>query len=196
LASKKKLLLLDGMSVGRAADDQLSTTAEPVRSRRRAKTSQGLLRGGTKSVPQSTVCSEDEESEEEKSESSQVFKTPPIPVFVENVSTASYRPPRKKSQAATTTTTTTNNVPTLSSMPDTQIMDADDEIDLLTLDSTDALDIPDFLPNNVCSDMEMWSSGLNTPTHSQIAGAGDVDKVVIDALLNLSEHGKVSNFLS
>ena len=169
-ASKKKLLL-DGMGVGRAADDhQLSTTAGPVRSRRRAKTSQGLLRGGTKSVPQSTVCSEDEESEEEESESSQVFKTPPMPVFVENVSTATYRPPTKKSQTTTTATaTTTSSMPTLSSTADTQVMDADDEMELLTLDSTDALNIPDFLPNNVHSDMETWSSGLNTPTHSSTA---------------------------
>ena len=163
-ASKKKLLL-----EGWAADDQLSTTAGPVRSRRRAKTSQGLLRGGTKSVPQSTVCSEDEESEEEESETSQ------LPVFVENVSTASYRSPMKKSQTTTTTTTATtssiatNSVPTLASTADTQIMDADDEMELLTLDSTDALNIPDFLPNNVHFDMETWSSGLNTPTHSSTA---------------------------
>ena len=163
-ASKKKLLL-DGMVVGRAADDdQLSTTAGPVRSRRRAKTSQELLRGGTKSVPESTVCSEDEESE-----SSQAFKTPPMFVFVENVSIATYRPPTKRSQTTTTTTTTvstTSNMPTLSSTADTQVMDPDNEMELLTLDSTDALNIPDFLPNNVHSDMEMWSSGLSTPTHS------------------------------
>ena len=120
-------------------------------------------------MPQSTVCSEDEESEEEESESSQ------LPVFVENVSTASYRSPTKKSQTTTTatttttTTTTTNNVPTLASTADTQIIDADDEMELLTLDSTDALNIPDFLPNNVHSDMETWSSGLNTPTHSSTA---------------------------
>jgi len=44
-----------------------------------AKTSQRLLRGGTTSVPQSTVCSEDEKSEEEESESSQ------LSVDVENV---------------------------------------------------------------------------------------------------------------
>jgi hypothetical protein len=85
--SKKKLLL-----GGRDAGDQFSTTAGPVRSRRRAKTSQGLLGGGTKS----TVCSEEEESE-----SSQ------LPVFVENVLTASYRSPTKKLQTTTTTTTTT-----------------------------------------------------------------------------------------
>jgi len=162
-ASKKKL---EGMGVIRAADDQLSTTAGPVRSRRRAQTSQGLLRGGTKSVPQSTACSEDEDSEEE-SENSPVFKTPPTPVFVENVSTASYRPSTKKSQ--TTTTTTTTNVPTLSSTADTQTLDVDDEMELVTLDSTDPLNIPDFLPNNVHSDMETWSSGLNTPTHSSTA---------------------------
>jgi hypothetical protein len=42
-------------------------------------------------------------------------------------------------------------------------------MELLTLDSTDALNIPDFLPNNVHSDMETWSLGFNTPTHSSTA---------------------------
>ena len=71
-------------------------------------------------MPQSTVCSEDGESEEEESQSWQ------LPVFVENVSTASYKSPTKNSQTTTTattttTTTTTNNVPTLASTADTQI---------------------------------------------------------------------------
>ncbi len=84
----------------RAADDQLSarTSAGPVRSRRRAQTTQGLFRGGTKSVPQSTAASEDEDSsaaEEEDSEASAIFKTPPIPVFVDNVSTAPFSSNRK-----------------------------------------------------------------------------------------------------
>ncbi|PPQ82777.1 hypothetical protein CVT25_009272 [Psilocybe cyanescens] len=101
------------MVMMRAADDQLPgamslSTAGPVRSRRRAHTtSQGLLRGGTKSVPQSTACSEDDESEsagasaaEEEEEAAaaggspttrgrvkreMVFKMPraPVPVFVD-----------------------------------------------------------------------------------------------------------------
>lgn len=52
-----------------ATDDQLAMSSTsntaPLR-RRRANTNQGLLRGGTKSVPQSTHASEDEASSEEE----------------------------------------------------------------------------------------------------------------------------------
>lgn len=60
-----------------ATDDQLETTAStgPVR-RRRAKTNQRLFRGGTKSVPESTTCSEDEDSSGGEDESNQVSKKP------------------------------------------------------------------------------------------------------------------------
>ncbi|XP_006455646.1 hypothetical protein AGABI2DRAFT_121547, partial [Agaricus bisporus var. bisporus H97] len=68
--SKKKKELSLAEDVGRAAtDDQLALSSSgatgPVRGirRRRAQTSQGiLLRGGTKSVPQSAACSEYEDS--------------------------------------------------------------------------------------------------------------------------------------
>src|SRR5882762_4346235 len=47
-----------------ATDDQLvmSASTGPAVRRRRAQTTQGLFRGGTKSVPESTTCSEDEDS--------------------------------------------------------------------------------------------------------------------------------------
>ncbi|KAF8963299.1 hypothetical protein BDZ97DRAFT_1758781 [Flammula alnicola] len=186
----------------RAADDQLSmSTTGPVRSRRRAKTSQGLLRGGTKSVPQSTAVSEDEESsggEEEDSETSLVFKTPPTPVFVDNVSTMPFRPFKKPS---TTTTASSSSAPTLSSSArDSFNMDADDEMQLIASD-TDPLHIPDFLPNNTHSDMETWSSGLNTPTHSSTAAwstaaASPTSSHLSDFLMNAAAASGTSNNLS
>ncbi|KZP27868.1 hypothetical protein FIBSPDRAFT_817841 [Athelia psychrophila] len=50
-----------------ATDDQLPTStstigAVPIPRRRRAQTTSGMFRGGTKSVPDSATCSEDEES--------------------------------------------------------------------------------------------------------------------------------------
>ncbi|KAF8200213.1 hypothetical protein BJ912DRAFT_948302, partial [Pholiota molesta] len=159
-AAKKKL---DGPQ--RAADDQLSAIsgAGPVRSRRRAQTSQGLLRGGTKSVPQSTAVSEDEESsagEEEDNES--IYKTPPTPVFVDNVSTAPYRPIK------TAPGDSAHNAFRM----DADAADPDDddaEMQLVNGDNTDPLHIPDFLPNHAHTDMDTWSAGLSTPTHSSTA---------------------------
>ncbi|CCM02282.1 uncharacterized protein FIBRA_04369 [Fibroporia radiculosa] len=52
-----------------ATDDQLASTSAtgPVR-RKRRNTTQGLFRGGTKSVPESAACSEDEDSSEGEDE--------------------------------------------------------------------------------------------------------------------------------
>ena len=148
-SNKKKL---DG-PVRAATDDQLSmstTAIGPIRPRRRAQTSQGLLRGGTKSVPQSTACSEDEDSSgaEDEAESIYVFKTPPTPIFVDAVSTLSSR--TKKPAAKDVSILNDNN---------------DEEMTGL-YPLTDPLNIPDFLPSETHSDMETWSSGINTPTHS------------------------------
>ena len=148
-SNKKKL---DG-PIRAATDDQLSmstTAIGPIRPRRRAQTSQGLLRGGTKSVPQSTACSEDEDSSgaEDEAESLYVFKTPPTPIFVDTVSTLSSR--TKKPAAK-----------------DVCILDDDEDDEMAALyPLTDPLNIPDFLPSETHSDMETWSSGINTPTHS------------------------------
>lgn len=169
-ASKKRLLADAALPVRAATDDQLSmSTTGPVRSRRRAHTSQGLLRGGTKSVPQITACSEDEDSSAGEEDIS-VFKTPQTPVLVDNVSTSSSRSKKY--------------------MP----FD-DDEMDMITLDQSDPLSIPDFMPsshNSYNHDMDgqsqTWSSGINTPTHSHAwstaAGSPTSSHLSADYLMN------------
>ncbi|KAF8055241.1 hypothetical protein FPV67DRAFT_1436555 [Lyophyllum atratum] len=157
-ASKKKQLA-DGppLPVRAATDDQLAmSTTGPVRSRRRAHTSQGLLRGGTKSVPQSTACSEDDESSAGEEDGDSVFKTPHTPVFVDNVSTSSSR--SKKFLPFSTESFSTD----------------DDEMEMVTFDQlSDPLAIPDFMPGppslyptEMDGQSQTWSSGVNTPTHS------------------------------
>lgn len=91
----------------RAADDNLAqiSTAGPVRSRRRAQSRTGLLRGGTKSVPQSTVCSEDEDSSAgEEDEESSPFKVPATPAFKDTISLPT-SPPLKGSPPITDSST-------------------------------------------------------------------------------------------
>jgi hypothetical protein len=150
----------------------MSTTG-PVRSRRRAHTSQGLLRGGTKSVPQSTACSEDEDSS--GGEEDAVFKPPHTPVFVDNVSTASTR----------------FRKPGYSTDP---FADDDDEMEMVTLDnlSDPSLAIPDFMPSShMDGQSQTWSSGVNTPTHSThawstAAGSPTSSHLSSDYLMNAS----------
>ncbi|KAF5329338.1 hypothetical protein D9619_009272 [Psilocybe cf. subviscida] len=148
----------------RAADDQLSMSAAgPVRSRRRAQSTQGHLRGGTKSVPQSTSCSADEESSgDENEQENSGFKSPPTPVFVDNVSTMPFR----SQKSSPSTIGSAAHAPTLSSTArDTFSIGDDDDDDMrLITEDADPLTIPDFLPNTTYSDMETWPSGLNTPT--------------------------------
>ena len=129
-----------------ATDDQLSmSTTGPIR-RRRAHTSQGLFRGGTKSVPQSAAVSEDEDSSAGEEESELVFKRPPIPVFVADVSTS--RPAKVNS----------------SSNP------FSNEMDMETIDPlSDPLSIPDFMPSSqseMDAHSQTWSSGIDTPIHA------------------------------
>ncbi|KAJ3512699.1 hypothetical protein NLJ89_g3365 [Agrocybe chaxingu] len=190
-ATKKKV---DGPV--RAADDQLSTmsSAGPVRSRRRAQTS---LRGGIKSVPQSAVCSEDEDSSAgEEEEETSVFKKPKMPVLVDNVSTS----PLKKSSPPNSSLTATSNGSSAAgtfTTPRDSYMDADDEMELITIE-TDPLNIPDFMPNDSHSDMETWSSGINTPTHSSTAawstaGASPTSSHFSDFLLTGSSAAASNN---
>ncbi|GLB44333.1 putative myb DNA-binding [Lyophyllum shimeji] len=155
-ASKKKQAA-DGppVPVRAATDDQLAmSTTGPVRRRQRSHTSQGLLRGGTKSVPQSTACSEDDDSSAGEEDSPSMFKTPHTPVFVDNVSTSSSR--SKKFLPFSTPTD-------------------DDEMEMVTFDQfSDTLAIPDFMPTSssdpqypeMDGQSQNWSSGINTPTHS------------------------------
>ena len=168
--NKKKL---DG-PIRAATDDQLSmstSTIGPTRPRRRAQTSQGLLRGGIKSVPQSTACSEAEDSSgaEDEAESVYVFKTSPTPIFVDNVSTLSFRSKKPASK-------------------DVCILDNDNDEEMAPLyPLTDPLNIPDFLPSETHSDMETWSSGINTPTHSSHAWS--------TAAVSPASSGNVSDYL-
>ncbi|KAG5652715.1 hypothetical protein H0H81_003966 [Sphagnurus paluster] len=178
-SSKKKPLGDPPMPIRAATDDQLAmSTTGPVRSRRRAHTSQGLLRGGTKSVPQSTACSEDEDSS--GGEEDPVFKTPHIPVFVDNVSTSS-RPKKYHSFSNT------------ESFPD------DDDMEMVTFDQlSDQITIPDFMPTTQTYPTEMdaqsqtWSSGVNTPTHSNqawstAAGSPTSSHLSADYLMSASQ---------
>jgi len=156
--SAKKKLTVNGASVPvrAATDDQLAmSTSGPVRSRRRSHTNQGLLRGGTKSVPQSTAVSEDEESSGGEDETT-IFKTPHTPVLVPNVPA------------------------TLTRSRKSGIFD-DEEMDMVTLGHpSDPHSIPDFLSSSQSSvfsqlgpdadsQSQTWSSGINTPTHSMNA---------------------------
>ncbi|KAF8885648.1 hypothetical protein BD779DRAFT_1673605 [Infundibulicybe gibba] len=154
--SAKKKLHLDGpkLPIRAATDDQLPLSTGPVRSRRRAHTSQGILRGGTKSVPQSTVCSEDEDSSAGEDEVGSPFKTPQTHILVEKSSASS--PVLKKRAPATFS----------------PVIDDDDMVITNELVS-DPLLIPDFLPPHPQSEndaqSQTWSSGLDTPVHSQHA---------------------------
>lgn len=147
----KKKAVSDGPrhSLPRAAtDDQLAMTTGPVR-RRRRNTSQGLLRGGTKSVPQSTAPSEDEYSSGGEDDNNHRVKPPSEPPGFLSSLTAS-RPKRSSSL-----------------LSPAHLFGDDDEMEHVTLDS---ICNPDFLANSSPSDMDAhsqtWSSGLDTPTHS------------------------------
>lgn len=132
-----------------ATDDQLAMSSTgPTRRRRRAQTSQGFLRGGTKSVPQSNANSEDEGSDDEET----VFKRPQTPVF-----------------SPQDTATTSSALVASPSGPEPSSMDEDEEMNLI---GPDLLAEPDSLLNflNV-TDMpsQSWSAagtGTHTPTHS------------------------------
>jgi hypothetical protein len=167
-----------GIGVRAATDDQLAMSstgagmemdaAGPVRSRRRAHTT-GLLRGGTKSVPQSTACSEDEDSDSGVDEldpeeylelPSVAFKSPSTPVLVDNVSTLPSR---------------AGNMKAGKGAEDDPFSD-EMEMEMVRLEqlSSDPLGIPVFVSgrNHNTSDMDppaqTWS-GINTPTHSHHA---------------------------
>ncbi|TFK62088.1 hypothetical protein BDN72DRAFT_903520 [Pluteus cervinus] len=159
-ASRKKLADGARVPIRAATDDQLTmSTTGPVRSRKRAHTSSGLFRGGTKSVPQSTACSEDEDSSGAEEDNDSAFKLPPTPVFVDSTASST----RGKKQLPPPPAVTTLN--------DTAILD-DDDMELVTLDS-DPLAAELLRTNSQGSEMDArsqaWSSGLDTPTHSSQA---------------------------
>ena len=155
-----------------ATDDQIIpiTPSGPVR-RRRAQTTQGYFRGGTKSVPESTTCSEDEDSSAEEEEN-KVFKKP-APITPASFAVADSSTPQPED-----------------SIPSTDVFN---EMDMYTIDQLpEPLSISDYPPSSSQSMSEMtdssqlqswahidpsihssaWSSSANTagsPTSSHIS---------------------------
>ena len=181
--------------------------AGPVRSRRRAQSSTGYLRGGTKSVPQSTVGSEVEESSEDE-EGYSPFKRPPTPPLKDSITSRISPSSRMKTSASPNTDVSTPasglSAPTPASAPSTNpatsngsYMETNDDMDLVTIE-TESLNIPDFMPNETHSELDAWSSGVNTPTHSStaawsIAGASPSSTHLSDFLLNSTSGNNASN---
>ncbi|KAF9450975.1 hypothetical protein P691DRAFT_664168, partial [Macrolepiota fuliginosa MF-IS2] len=180
---KKEQIIENSRMPGRAAtDDQLalssSGTTGPVRGvrRRRAQTSQGiLLRGGTKSVPQSTACSEDEDSsgpEDEDGDVSSGMTTsmPKTPLFVDDPGTPVSADGVKKNCNDLGLHLLSPSSTVESSFPG--VIDDDDEMGmrLISLEplpdplgeyTPSTLDNPQQNPNSTTR-----RSGIDTPTHS------------------------------
>ncbi|KAH7882756.1 hypothetical protein F5I97DRAFT_1816666 [Phlebopus sp. FC_14] len=146
-APKKRRESAVAFPVRAATDDQLPSNNSQIGPTRKKRVSrQGMFRGGTKSVPESTTCSEDDESSAGEDEGSRrLFKCPPI-------STESSHP---------------NDTPSSA--------EAFAEVDMETIDPlSEPLSIPDFMPSASQSMSEStdssqsqttWSS-LETPVHS------------------------------
>lgn len=182
-----------GHPVRAATDDQLTIGRNglgPVR-RKRRHTTQGLFRGGTKSVPESTTNSEDEDSggggacsegEEEKDNSPPSFFPSPASFSVD---------PATSATTPTTRATSTNGGPSppasaiASHMSSTQqhqneevYVDSTDnsevEMDIVQpLDSiNDSLSVPDYISPDLANSSQSttWSS-LDTPVHPWAATA-------------------------
>ncbi|KAK7046020.1 hypothetical protein VNI00_007015 [Paramarasmius palmivorus] len=139
-----------------ATDDQLSMSTTATHRRKRRNTSQGLLRGGTKSVPQSATPSEDEDSDDDE------------------MVTRTARTTRSNSSPLTA-------LPGKFPMPNSIVKDFmdDDDMGLISMDTdtlSDSLALADFPGSNSQSEVDAqsqtWSSGLDTPTHSHNAWAG------------------------
>ncbi|ESK91491.1 meiotically up-regulated 152 protein [Moniliophthora roreri MCA 2997] len=144
------------MPVRAATDDQLAMSTTGPHRRKRRNTSQGLLRGGTKSVPQSATPSEDEDSDEDDD------------------------------LIIRTTRTTRSNSSPLTALPGKfpasispiKGFTDDDDMGLISMDTdtlSDSFALADF-PGNSQSEIDTqsqtWSSGLDTPTHSHNTWAG------------------------
>lgn len=144
-APKKKRDGALHLPVRAATDDHLPSTTSHIGPTRQKRASR-ILRGGTKSVPESATCSEDDDSSAGEEESSRrLFKCPPI-----------------------TTETSPQDDPPSSAEPFA-------EMDMETIDPlSEPLSIPDFMPSASHSLSELtdssqsqsaWSS-IETPIHS------------------------------
>jgi hypothetical protein len=179
-ASKKKRREDGSWLPARAAtDDQLGmgTTAGPVR-RRRAQTTHGLFRGGTKSVPESTTCSEDEDSSGGEEESGSPFKKP-APIMADHATP----------------------------QPEEQLSSCEPfpEMEMYTIDQlSDPLHIPDFTPNSsqpiseIADSAQSWAH-LDNSIHSNAwssattAGSPTSSHISSDYFLNQSPFNRRSN---
>ncbi|KAJ8075732.1 hypothetical protein PM082_021362 [Marasmius tenuissimus] len=146
------------MPVRAATDDQLAMSTSSTTRRRRRNTSQGLLRGGTKSVPQSASPSEDEDSD------SEIIAKPT-------------RTTRSNSNPLTAFSSTSKLAsPPTAASPTKDILD--DDMGLISMDTdtfSDALPLsnfPDTSQSEIDAQSQTWSSGLDTPVHSLHTWAG------------------------
>ncbi|KAJ3575193.1 hypothetical protein NP233_g1266 [Leucocoprinus birnbaumii] len=163
---KKEHLIDDSRITGRAAtDDQLpvssSGTTGPVRGvrRRRAQTSQGiLLRGGTKSVPQSAAASEDEDSSPEDTDAdlSSTTRVPKTPALADQPSMTDGMKNLQIFSPATTVEATFST-----------IIDDDDEMDmrLITLEPLSSDPLAEFTSTLDNHTRVSRHAGAHTPTH-------------------------------
>ncbi|TFY67224.1 hypothetical protein EVJ58_g1781 [Rhodofomes roseus] len=126
-----------------ATDDQLSSASSTGPIRKRRHTTQGLFRGGTKSVPESTTCSEDEDSSDGEDEM-------PNTAMQEGLRTS---PPEEVASVSAT-----EGYP--------------GEVDMQADTLADSSSIQDYLPGSSLSEItdssqsQAWASGLDTPLHS------------------------------
>ena len=121
-----------------ATDDQLSSTSSTGPIRKRRHTTQGLFRGGTKSVPESTTCSEDEDSSDGEDD---------VPSSVVSHGTQAL-PPEDLSSAA-----------------EGYANEVDMQTDPLA-DTSSMQDFTSLSEISDSSQSQAWSSGIDTPLHS------------------------------
>ncbi|EGN92622.1 hypothetical protein SERLA73DRAFT_172732 [Serpula lacrymans var. lacrymans S7.3] len=160
-----------------ATDDQLTmnhSMGGPTK-KRRAQTRQGLYRGGTKSVPESATCSEDEDSSGAEEEDGHMFKLPSMPTQVYQFDDI------------------------------TSPSDGLAEMDMETIDPlSEPLSIPEYMPSGSQSLSELtdssqsqaWSS-LETPLHSTpwsaTTGSPTSSHISSDYLLSHSPYNRRSD---
>ncbi|KAI0321150.1 hypothetical protein OF83DRAFT_1161950 [Amylostereum chailletii] len=150
-ASKRRIGAFAQSPVRAATDEQLTSAREtgPAR-RKRRHTTQGFLRGGTKSVPLSPTGSEDEDSSADEEEEA----------------SASVSVSASCSKSSSLFPDTPSDVG-----PPSIMADAFGEVEMQVVD--DPLAIPDFIPSssqsmsdmNDASQSQAWS-GIDTPMHS------------------------------
>lgn len=152
-AAKKKPTV-DGVSLPTrsATDDQLSMSSTgPVRRNRGSRTKQGFLRGGTKSVPQSTACSEDEASSAE--EESPNFKIPRTPVVAPD------------SSATVVYSCKSNNFGDKETSP-ISVDPSQESFNIFDPLAPSQTSVFPNLTTDLESHSQTWSSGISTPTRS------------------------------